>query len=88
MIDPEEILTLALELHSKGETYRGEYKGLPVAYDPADQNPLEEDWMIRFPATFQCGVWPAWSIHIDWENGDDQPPNVVEFQENHERTRL
>ena len=78
----EDVRRLAEELHRKGKVYRGQYKGWPVVYHPTDTDQPKEDWMVPFAASFQLGVWPLWSLHIDWENGDDQLPNIWTWDKN------
>lgn len=80
--DLDDVRRLAEELHRNGVEYHGQYKGWPVVYHPADTDTPEEEGMVPFAASFQLGVWPLWSVHIDWENGDDQPPNIWTWDKN------
>ena len=80
--DIEDVRRLAEEFHKNGAAYTGEYKGWPVDYSPADTEEPLEDWMLKKWSNFFIGVWPLWSISFDWENGDDQPPNVLVWDEN------
>ncbi len=74
--DFDDIRRLAEELHVRNQPYAGEYKGWPVCYQPADTEPPAEDWSVPLWSNFQIGVWPIWSVTFDWEDGDDQPPNI------------
>ena len=78
----EDVRRLAEELHRNGVTYTGEYKGWPVDYSPADTEEPPEDWMLKKWSSFFIGSWPLWSISFDWENGDDQAPGVLVWDEN------
>lgn len=80
--DFDDVRRYAHELHSKRQPYKGEYKGWPVVYQPADKETPAEEWMIQFPASCQIGVWPLWAINFDWEEGDDQPPCVHQTTDN------
>jgi len=80
--DFDDVRRYAHELHSKRQPYKGEYKGWPVVYQPADKETPAEEWMIQFPASCQIGVWPLWAINFDWEEGDDQPPCVHKTTDN------
>lgn len=80
--DMEDVRRLAEELHRKGVAYTGEYKGWPVDYSPADTEEPSEDWMLKKWSNFFIGVWPLWSISFDWENGDDQEPDLLVWDEN------
>jgi len=72
----DDIRRLAEELHALNQPYEGEYQGWPVSYQPADTEPPTEDWVVPLWSNFQIGVWPIWSVAFDWEDGDDQPPNI------------
>ncbi len=76
MPDFDDIRRLAEELHQRNQPYEGEYKGWPASYQPADSDPPAEDWIVPLWSNFQIGVWPVWSVSFDWEDGDDQPPNI------------
>ena len=80
--DLDDVCRLAEELHQKGREDHGQYKGWPVVYHPADPEPPAEAWMVKFAASFQLGVWPLWSVYVDWENGSDQPPNIWTWDKN------
>jgi hypothetical protein len=76
------IMEFARIIHAQNKEFEGEFEGWPAYYWPMDPEPPLGSKALFTPAMFTLGHPSIWLFCLDWNEGNDQPPNVLLLDDN------
>lgn len=77
----DKILSFANGLAKANVASEGTFEGWPYSFSPYDPNPPHLSRAPFKPAMFFLGAFGIWSVHLDWNNGNDNAPDILVMDE-------
>lgn len=77
----DKILAFANDLAKANIASEGFFEGWPYGFSPYDPNPPHLSRAPFKPAMFFLGAFSIWSVHLDWNDGNDNAPDILVMDE-------